>query len=195
MTKHCRRAWLALVACVGLLGAAIPASADYDGPQVRPGFSIGGRAAYYDNNAPGSDDPWFGGAQVRWHFNNVLAAEGSIDYRRENFGGGVKAHVYPVQASLLAYLIDKSPVSPFLLGGFGWYYTNIEAPAGQGDSRRNRWGPHAGAGLQFFLNDHWSIDGTWRYTWLNDLDGPTNVADTDYDGRSWMATAGLNYRF
>lgn len=180
-----------LFACCLAVAAAAPALADP--PSSRAGFSVGGRGAYYDSRQPGADETWYGGAQVRAHFSPVLAAEGSIDYRRERLSSQSTAHVYPVQASLLAYLLPKSPVTPFLLGGFGWYFTNVDSSAG--DRRENRFGPHAGAGAQFFLNDHWSLDGTWRYTWLNDIRGRETVGDVTFDGSGWMATAGLNYRF
>src|SRR5256885_1833562 len=112
-----RRTWSCMALLAALAVCATGALADT--PSPRSGFSLGGRAAYYKNTAPGSQETWFGGAQARWHWTPSVALEGSIDYRRERFGPGSYADVYPVQASLLAYLATKSPVSPFLLGGFG----------------------------------------------------------------------------
>lgn len=192
MTMNLKTWWKGCLAAAAL--AVFGGVAAYaDPPHPRPGVSLGGRAAYYNSRAPGADDTWFGGAQLRWHWTDMWAAEGSIDYQRTRLSAQSVAHVYPVQASLLAYLIPKSPVNPFIMGGFGWYYTSVDSTAG--DRTDNRFGPHAGAGMEFFLNDHWSIDGTWRYTWLNNIRASENLGRVDYDGSGWMATAGLNYRF
>src|SRR5262245_36609579 len=74
--------------------------------------SLGARAANF--NPKDGDDVWYGGAQLRFYPGRVFGLEGSVDYRRETFGS-TKVHVYPVQASLLAYLIPGSYVNPFVL--------------------------------------------------------------------------------
>lgn len=180
-----------------LLAAALAAPAwgaaradDLPGP--RPGVEFGGRAAYYrpkdaDNGA------WMGGAQLRVHATPVLAFEGSVDYRQNAFGG-VTIDVFPVQASLLLYLAPGFPVSPYILGGGGWYYTNVR---GASDSTTNRFGPHAGAGLEFYFNKNVSVDASWRYLWTERIHSQdaAHPLGRDFADRGWMATAGLNYSF
>ncbi len=194
-----RQLWFVLCS-FAVLFSAVPAFADQaasDDWALHPGLSIGGRATYFhsqDSSAARRD--WYGGAQVRLHFTHYLAAEGSADFRQEHFNNpSVTADVYPVQASLLMYLTPWARLSPFALAGVGWYFTHVTGP--NGSTTQNRFGPHAGAGLQLFLSRHWSIDGTWRYTWVNDLNtqSVTNVADRHYNGNGWMATGGVNFHF
>jgi opacity protein-like surface antigen len=160
------------------------------------GLSIGGRATYFhseDSSAARRD--WYGGAQVRLHFSHYVAAEGSIDYRQEHYDGtNTTADVYPVQASLLAYLTPWARVSPFVLAGAGWYFTHVRGPAGF-DEDQQRFGPHVGAGLQAFLSRHWSIDGTWRYTWVEDVGSTDAASARNYNGNGWMATGAINFHF
>ena len=121
-------------------------------------FSIGGRATYYDPQE--GQSRWFGGAQVRVNPFRYLSFEGSADYRQQDTEG-TKTHTYPVQVSALIYPLGHTRLAPFLLGGGGWYYTTVKGP-GNFDDTQNRFGAHAGAGLQFFFNDHVSIDKIGR---------------------------------
>ncbi len=154
--------------------------------------SIGGRAAYID---PFDASPkWYGGAQVRLHLGQIFAVEGSVDYREKKFDNTF-TRTYPVQVSGLIYLLPGKRLSPFLLGGGGWYYTQVKGPGGFDDTQ-NRFGLHAGGGLQWMLNHHWSIDGTYRYVWLEKLQSrDDNIVDKKYDNNAHMVTIGLNFHF
>lgn len=161
-------------------------------------ISLGGRGAYYD---PGDGDGvWYGGAQLRWHMTDVLALEGSVDYREEDLGKNdtlfdLDARVLPIQASLLVYLLPQSRVTPFLLGGGGWYSTKVEI-SGLGDETQDRFGAHAGGGLQFFLDRSWSIDATYRYVWLEGIKSKgRSLTETRFKQDGPMATAGINFHF
>jgi opacity protein-like surface antigen len=125
-------------------------------------ISIGGRATYYDPKDASSK--WCGGAQVRLYPSRHFAIEDSADYRRNDFGD-TRVHSYPVQVSALIYPLGTTRLAPFILGGGGWYYTTVKGPGGFDDTH-NRFGLHAGGGLQFFLNQHWSIDSQARGTGL-----------------------------
>jgi opacity protein-like surface antigen len=156
----------------------------------RPGVTFGGRAAYY--RPKGADDGTLnGGAQLRLHILPMLAVEGSADYRQNKYGGTTVDEI-PVQASLMLYLTPSWVVSPYVLGGVGWYYTHI-----QDGSTTNRYGPHAGAGLELALARHWSIDGSYRYLWTQSLTAPTTTspAGKNFSDNGFMLTAALNYRF
>ena len=163
-------------------------------PQVEIGtFSLGGRATYWDQED--GSDRWFGGAQLRVHPSQYFAIEGSADYRREKFDGGTKTHTYPVQASLLIYPIGTTRVAPFILGGGGWYYTTVDGP-GNFEDTQNRFGAHAGGGLQFFLTNHVSFDGTYRYIWMEKLESKgVSLDDKKFDSNGHMITVGLNLHF
>lgn len=173
------------LAVVPLLAA--PACAD--DYEARAGTTLGARAMFFDPK--GADDgSWSGGGQLRFHLSPTLAIEGSADWRQNTYQGTV-IDVYPVQASLLVYLLPHQPVSPLLIGGGGWYHTKV-----RGQSAQNRFGPHAGAGLEWFLHRNWSIDATYRYVWLERFrDNPANPLRRDYDDSGSMVTAGINYRW
>src|ERR1700675_4519106 len=104
------------------------------------GLSLGGRGTYY--NPSDGNGSWYGGAQLRLHLGTVFAVEGSVDYRRNKFGS-TRVDTFPVQASALFYLFPGR-VSPFILGGAGWYFTNVDTPTG--NDTQNRFGVHAGGG-------------------------------------------------
>lgn len=181
---------LAIVSASAL--APLTASAEeYDARSAsRPGVTFGGRAAY--NRPKGADSgSLYGGAQLRLHLTSVLAVEGSADYRQNTFGGTV-VDVYPVQASLMLYLTPSGVFSPYILGGVGWYHTRI-----RGGASSQRYGPHAGAGLEVALDHHWSIDASYRYLWTQSLTAPTTTSPfgKNFSDNGFMLTAALNYRF
>lgn len=122
-------------------------------------FSIGGRATYFDPKE--GDGRWFGGAQVRIHPIRFLAVEGSVDYRRNEFGD-TRVHSYPVQGSLMIYPLGLKRIAPFILGGGGWYFTSVTGP-GDFDDTQQRFGGHVGGGLQVFISQHFSADASYRH--------------------------------
>lgn len=162
-------------------------------PGPRQGWSLGGRAAYYrPKGADGGDLTQ--GAQARFHFTRRWAAEGSVDLRKDKFGG-TNVDVIPVQLSLLVYLMPPGyRIAPYLLAGGGWYYTHVGAP---GNNYEFRFGPHAGGGVEYVISRAWTIDGSYRYLWTEDI----NSQDAQYPlGRNlkdkgFMLTAALNYYF
>lgn len=162
----------------------------FDQVEIGP-LMLGGRATYYDpNDASGK---WYGGAQLRLYPSRYFAIEGSADYRRNDFGD-TRVHSYPVQVSALIYPLGTMRLAPFILGGGGWYYSTVTGPGV--DDTQNRFGLHAGGGLQFFLNRHWSIDGTYRYIWLEKVQSKDqNFVDKKYDDNGHMITIGLNFHF
>lgn len=151
-------------------------------------FSIGGRAVYYDP-IDGNDD-WRGGAQARLYLTEFFAIEGSADYRKNDFGG-TTVRTFPIQLSGLIYLLPGKRLSPFLIGGGGWYYTDVDGPGGFEDVQQ-RFGLHGGGGLQLMVNRHWSVDGSYRWVWLERIRGQGNQKFQD---EGHMVTVGLNYHF
>ena len=155
-------------------------------------FSVGGRATYFDPKE--GQSRWFGGGQVRVYPFKYLAFEGSVDYRRDDTAGS-RIHTYPVQVSALIYPLGQTRLAPFLLGGGGWYYTTVKGP-GNFDDTQNRFGFHAGGGLQFFFNNHVSMDSTYRYIWAEDIQSrDLNIKDKNFNGNGQMVTVGLNFHF
>lgn len=180
---------------LGLIGAASSCWADAS-PTPRPGVSLGGRAAYlWSQDADPGDGNYFGGAQLRVYLSKMFAVEGSADYRQEVVSGAdTILDLYPVQVSGLLYLLPNSPVSPFLLGGVGWYFTRVRGPSGF-DESRNRFGSHVGGGLQAFLSRRWSIDATYRYIFTDRITTTSNGVNISINGNGHMATGGINFHF
>jgi len=177
-----------------LLAAAVlaPSLAFAEASEIAEGVSIGGRAMYFRPKGA-NDGALSGGAQVRMHLSPMFALEGSIDYRKSTFGD-VVVDVYPVQASLLVYLMPSSRLTPFVLGGGGWYYTHVRAPY---EKTQYRFGPHAGAGLKLSLSKFWSIDGSYRYLWTRDINSEdlSHPAGRNFSDNGYMLTASLNHHF
>lgn len=93
------------------------------------------------------------------------------------------------------YLLPGKRLSPFILGGGGWYYTTVKGPGGFDDTQ-NRFGGHAGGGLQFWFNDRVSIDGTYRHIWLEDVQSrDQNIKDKNFRDSGQMVTVGINFHF
>ena len=182
-----------------LAGGLFPASGAcaQEGPGVskgpRPGLSLGGRAAYYRHRDSGSGD-LMQGAQARYHLTRRWALEGSADFLRED-SGGIKVDVVPLQLSVLIYLMPHGyRVAPYILAGGGWYYTRIYGPAAKSEFR---FGPHAGGGVEYFLNDAWSVDGGFRYLWAEDISSRdlAHPLGRNLSGKAYMLTLALNYSF
>lgn len=151
---------------------------------IYPGLQFGGRATYM--KVRGDSDDWFAGAQLRVHMTRNWAVEGAADYRQTS-----SVDVFPVQASLIGYLVPDGPVTPYVLAGAGWYFTHVRS-----GSTTNRFGPHVGGGLEFLLDRHWSIDGSYRYIWINNFHSENaSVNENIYRGGGHMVTIALNYRF
>lgn len=182
-----------LVAVLSALNAA-PARAE--NPVPRPGVSLGARGAHAWNEGTSFEDgDHLGGVQLRAHVFKTLAVEASVDYREQSFEAlGTDVDVLPVQLSALLYVLPDSRVSPFLLGGVGWYHTRVRGPAGF-EQTRSRFGPHAGGGLQFFLSRRFSLDASYRYLFTEDIRTRSGGADVSIDGQGHMLTGGLNFHF
>lgn len=158
------------------------------------GFSIGPRVSYFKPE-DAENGSFSGGVQARVHFTPVLGLEGSIDYRKDDYADGVSIKTYPVQASLMAYFMPHSPLSPYVLGGTGWYFTQVKGPAIETETD-NRFGLHAGAGLEFLLNESLSLDGSYRFIWLEDVKShETSTLEKSYGDSGSMITLALNFLF
>lgn len=155
-------------------------------------FSIGGRATYVDPKD--GDANWFGGGQLRIHPFHFLAIEGSVDYRKTDINS-TNVRTFPVQGSVLLYPFGTKRLSPFILGGAGWYFTHVEGP-GDFDKTQHRFGAHAGGGLQLFLTDYLSLDGTYRHIWLEKIESKdASLRDKQFRDNGHMVTFGINLHF
>lgn len=139
---------------------------------VAPGFSVGARGMYMgDPDNDFDDGELFGGATVRFHIVPFLSLEGFGAYHEEE-DEGFESYVAPLQLSALIYPIPYSPVSPYLIGGIGWYFWDMDFPHPfePFDDNGTEFGYHAGLGIDFQVTRNFSITIDGRYIWF-DTDG------------------------
>jgi opacity protein-like surface antigen len=76
--------------------------------------------------------------------------------------------------------MGNGKVTPFLLGGPGWYRRKVEALDGSAgaDLDSTEFGWHAGVGLELFAGRHVGIHGDYRYTFL-DFNGDDDDDDDE----------------
>jgi hypothetical protein len=160
-TRSVRYVTIPMLALASLLAWAAPASAQ--------GFGLGARFAWVtgDDDADVDSVRFFGG-QMRL-LSQRFGLEVSLDRHSESLELlNQKVTETPIQASLLLRLAGGS-VSPFLLGGPGWYRRSIEPLDGPDDLSvtTTEFGWHAGFGLEILPNRHFGIHGDYRYTFLD----------------------------
>ena len=133
------------------------------------GFGLGGRFAWVtaDSDADLDSVRFFGG-QIRM-LGPRWGIEVSLDHHSEEFELlNQKVSETPIQTSLLMRLASGS-VSPFLLGGGGWYKRKVEPINGSDELEESNteFGWHAGGGLEVFAGRHVGIHGDYRYSFLD----------------------------
>ena len=147
------------------------------------GFGVGGRLTWVTADSDADvDSVRFTGGQIRL-LSSRWGLEVSLDRRSESFDLlNEKVTETPIQASLLLRL-GGGRVSPFLLGGPGWYKRTIEPIDGPDDNalevESTEFGWHAGGGLEIRPARHFGIHGDYRYTFLDFSD---DDEDDDEDG-------------
>ena len=155
-----RRPAAILLAFVALLSWATPVAAQ--------GLGVGGRIAWVKADADADVDSvrMFGG-QVRL-LSTRFGIEVALDRKTEASELlNTEITETPIQASLLMRL-GSGAVSPYLLGGPGWYRASVEA-LDDPDTRvtTTEFGWHAGIGLEIFASRRFGIHGDYRYTFLD----------------------------
>ena len=187
-TSSLRHAAVTMLALGGLLVWAAPVSAQ--------GFGVGGRLAWVTSDDDADiDSIRFVGGQVRL-LSQRIGLEVSMDRHSESLELlNQKVTETPIQASLLLRLAGGS-VSPFLLGGPGWYRRKIEPIDGSNlSASTTEFGWHAGGGLEILAHRHFGIHGDYRYTFLqfndddNDDEGVIGRLLPGHRGSMWTVGA------
>lgn len=159
-TAPVRQTLLSILAFGALLAIAAPVSAQ--------GIGIGARVAWVTTDTDlDVDSVRFVGGQVRM-LSQRVGLEVSIDRHSESFDLlNQQITETPIQASLLLRL-GGGRVSPFLLGGPGWYRRSVQSIDGPDVSvNTTEFGWHAGGGLEIRAGRHVGIHGDYRYTFLD----------------------------
>jgi len=160
---------------------------------LSPEFGI--RAGYFKVR-DADDGAWFGGVQVRVPLSEMFAVEGAIELHTSEFEDGeIEVVQYPLQASLLLFLLPQSgPISPYVLGGVGWYYTitDFSGSLSGVDGDTEHWfGGHLGAGARALLGRSLSASADVRYIFL-EPDGH-NLEDENFD--TFQISLSLSFLF
>lgn len=168
-------------------------------------IGVGGRFAWVRDDAHvESDSVRFTGGHIRLGSKRT-AIEVSMDFKTTDLPAeSVRTKDRPLQASLLLYPI-KSALSPYLLGGVGWYKREVQVMDGDAvvsSTSDTEFGYHAGLGLQIGLGKHAAVHGDYRYTGLHfgdDKEGDSSLLPSlsgllpSYNGSMW--TAGFTVYF
>ena len=158
--RSLRPSAIAMLTLGGLLASLAPVSAQ--------GIGVGGRIASVNPDTEADVDSvrYFGG-QLRL-IGGRFGVEVSLDRHTESLEAlNRKFTETPIQVSLL--LRKSGKVSPFVLGGPGWYRRKAEALNGLADLEvsTTEFGWHAGIGLEVLPTSHFGIHGDYRYTFLD----------------------------
>lgn len=124
----------------------------------------------------------FYGALARIRLSNTFAIEGTLDYYKEELDNGVDMILYPVQASLLIYLVPSRILEIYALGGAGWYYYEYDSPENK-DQKGDDFAWQAGVGVELPLMDHLSFHGDVRWVYFK-----PDIEVSDYDDWSGVWT-------
>jgi opacity protein-like surface antigen len=139
-------------------------------PGQAQGIGIGGRFSMIrgDVQADTSAERFTGG-QVRAWLSRRTAVELSLDRRTQsNELLTERVRDYPLQASFLLAPV-RSTLSPYILGGMGWYTHRVEHLAGEEteeSTTTRRVGSHAGFGAEMRMGKHAALHADYRYTFL-----------------------------
>jgi opacity protein-like surface antigen len=152
------------------LGALALCTAFVPSPCSAQGIGIGGRFAMVRGDVDADTGAErFTGGHVRAWLSPRTALEVSLDRRTQsNEPLTERVRDYPLQASLLLAPV-RSTVSPYVLGGIGWYTHRVEQLAQQeavDSTTTRRVGSHAGFGAEIRMGRHAAFHADYRYTFL-----------------------------
>jgi opacity protein-like surface antigen len=102
--------------------------------------------------------------------------------------------------------------NPYVVGGIGWFRTNVDTFDNLFESTNDDFGMDLGAGVMGFVNDNWGLRGDVRWFYSFDqpqvgfdlldagvvrrVDIPTvELVPLDIDRHFWRANGGVTFRF
>jgi opacity protein-like surface antigen len=148
------------------------------------GFGVGGRFSWVNADTEADvDSVRFVGGHIRI-LSSRWGLEVSLDHHSESSEElNTKITETPIQMSLLLRM-GGARVSPYLLGGKGWYKRKVELLNGPDepdvDTTESGW--HAGGGLEIRAGRHFGFHGDYRYTFLDWGDDDDDDDDDDGGG-------------
>jgi hypothetical protein len=172
--------WVAIAALVSAALVATPSIALAQ-------FGVGGRLAWVTPDTElDVDKVRFIGGQIRLG-SARWGLEVALDHHSEEFPLlNQKVTEMPIQMSLLMRL-GSGKVTPFLLGGPGWYRRKVSLldDSSDADLVTTEFGWHGGVGIEFRAARHFAVHGDYRYTFL-DFNGDDDDDDDDDDDEGFI---------
>lgn len=161
------------------------------------GLSVGVHVGYFEMR-DAEEGELFYGIHARLHFLKYLAAEASIDIAKADFiDDDAQFDIIPVQVTGMIFPFPEWPVSPYLLAGAGWYYTQVEysgSLAGLSDDTESVFGAHIGAGAEIRLGSHLMIHLDLRYIFIDEPDvDNSSLQDEEFDYWQIMLGGSLSF--
>jgi hypothetical protein len=181
-----------------MMGVFLPFFASADEFQFGLGIDTS-LLSYNQDEIDGSRMFWGGHGRIR--IMKYLAGEFSVQKREDNFSvrnGSIRLDTVPMQLSAIVYPLAMLPVSPYFVGGTGWYYLtatisgDLDLPyvTGEGTIHHTENAFHIGVGVEAFLGNHVSIGGDIRKVFL-DFDTPV----IHYKVNAYLVNAGATFYF
>jgi opacity protein-like surface antigen len=151
-----------------VLGLFFGLAGQADG-QTGGAFGIGPRVTFQsgDQAVPNSSALRIFGGQAKLRLTPSTAIELSADYESKlNESLTQRAKTMPIQASVL-YFPVRSMVSPYVLGGVGWYKHTLTSTSPSASSATSssirEMGYHGGVGAEVRVGRRMAIHGDYRY--------------------------------
>jgi hypothetical protein len=184
-----------------LFGAAGPAHAQSGGA-----FGIGPRVTFQrgDEAVPDSSALRVFGGQIKLRLSPSTAIEVSADYDTKLTKTQTltqRAKSMPIQASLLLFPV-RSAISPYVLGGIGWYRHSMTTSATGAASASGattattesirEMGYHAGLGAELRVGQRLAIHGDYRYNHIRFGGDSSTSTTSSLPQRQTSSAAGLS---
>jgi opacity protein-like surface antigen len=190
MLKKSKETAMFIKVMLSLLGVML-ISAIAKAQEIRNPTSIGPHLGWY--KAADADDGkvMFGGA-IRVKLSNSFGAEGSVDYRAEDYRNeSIIVRSWPVMLTGMLYPVEN------IYGaiGVGWYNSEIDFEKDLDfiDSKSSQeFGWHFGAGVEIPMSERILLNGDFRYTFLN-YDFEEVPGSDEISSDIFAITAGLLY--
>lgn len=137
-------------------------------PATAQSVGVGPRLAFARSTVDAESSTRYSGGLLRARLSPRTALEVSLDYRTfVNESLGERVRDMPIQGSLLLYLM-RANLSPYLLGGIGWYSQRVEEPTTPEEATTTRRvGYHAGLGGEIRVGRHAAVHVDYRYTFIH----------------------------
>lgn len=157
-------------------------------------FGIGGHGTFYSAAADEEEREFAFGIHARARISSNLGLEASMEFRQEDLlEDNATLKLYPIQFSLLYYLLPNSKVGLYGLGGFGFTRSSVSGDLFGEDAENTDISYHFGFGVEIPVSQSLGISGDIRYLDMNlDLG---SILTQDLNTSGWQSNFGITFYF